>query len=253
MTKIWLSSKNYLSYKNPKAKNWKNRQKVGIHLILALWRPDRAFKLPCGREAFNRLLLAFTEAPIFQDFDLEFHIQIKTNVSGYAIGSVLSLLASGIKPNRIVTKTDLGQWHPIDFFLRKIIPTKTQYKTHNGEFLAIVEAFKTWQYYLEGCKHEVFVLIDHNNLRCFMDTKSLSCQQVRWNQKLSHDHFQIDYCQGKANATADALSRFFLRNQDKKDQLRAENGQILHCLQNLLTNASLTRLNFSSSLPLYLL
>lgn len=74
--------------------------------------------------------------------------------------------------------------------------------------MAIVEAFKTWRHYLEGCKHEVLVLTDHNNLCRFMDTKSLSSRQVRWVQKLSRYHFRIDYRQGKANAAADALSRF---------------------------------------------
>ena len=61
-----------------------------------------------------------------------------------------------------------------------MIPAETRYKTHNGELLAIVEAFKTWRHYLKGCKHEVLVLIDYNNLRQFMDTKSLSSRQVRW-------------------------------------------------------------------------
>ena len=41
-----------------------------------------------------------------------------------------------------------------------------------------------------------------------MDTKRLSSRQVRWAQKLFRYHFQIDYCQGKANGAADALSRF---------------------------------------------
>ena len=45
-----------------------------------------------------------------------------------------------------------------------MIPAETSYKTHNGEFLAIVEAFKTWYHYLEGDKHEVLVLANHNNL-----------------------------------------------------------------------------------------
>ena len=59
-----------------------------------------------------------------------------------------------------------------------MILAKTQYKTYDGEFQAIVEAFKTWRYYLEGCKHEVLVFTDHNNLRHFIDTKSLSSGQV---------------------------------------------------------------------------
>ena len=61
-----------------------------------------------------------------------------------------------------------------------MIPAETHYKTHDGELLAIVEAFKTWQYYLESCKYKVLVLTDYNNFRQFMDTKSLSSRQVRW-------------------------------------------------------------------------
>ena len=49
-----------------------------------------------------------------------------------------------------------------------------------------------------------------------------------------------------ANAAADALSKFPQRSQDEKDKFQAENDQILHCLQNSLTNASLVGLSFSS-------
>ena len=132
------------------------------------------FLSPKARTTFNRLRLAFTKAPILRHFDPECHIWIETDASGYAIGGVLSQLASGTSPDGVVTKTDLGQWHPVAFFSRKMIPAETRYETHNSELLAIVEAFKTWRHYLEGCKHEVLVLTDHNNLCRFMDTKSLS-------------------------------------------------------------------------------
>ena len=45
-----------------------------------------------------------------------------------------------------------------------MITAKTSYETHDGELLAIIKAFKTWRYYLEGCKYEVLVLTDYNNL-----------------------------------------------------------------------------------------
>ncbi len=51
---------------------------------------------------------------------------------------------------------------------------ETWYKTHNQEFLAIIEVFKTWCHYLESYKYEVFVLPDYNNLCQFMDMKNLS-------------------------------------------------------------------------------
>ncbi len=60
-----------------------------------------------------------------------------------------------------------------------MIMVETRYETHDGELLAIDEAFKTWRHYLEGCKHEVLMLTDHNNLQRFMDAKSLSSRQVR--------------------------------------------------------------------------
>ena len=68
-----------------------------------------SFLTPEARSAFNRLRLAFTEAPILRHFDPECHIWIKTDASGYTIGGVLSQLASGTSPNGIVTKTNLGQ------------------------------------------------------------------------------------------------------------------------------------------------
>ena len=89
-----------------------------------------------------------------------------------------------------------------------MIPAKTQYEIHDGELLAIVEAFKTWRHYLKGCKYKIFVLTDYNNLCRFIDRKSWSSRQVRWAQKFSRYHFQIDYRQGEANAAADALLRF---------------------------------------------
>ncbi len=83
------------------------------------------------------------------------------------------------------------------------------YKTHNQKLLAIIEIlFKTWRYYLEGYKYKVFILTNHNNLCWFMDTKSLSSFQVNWVQELSRYYIWIDYCQEKANTTADTLFRF---------------------------------------------
>ena len=173
---------------------------------------------------------------------------MKTNASGYAIGGVLSQLTS----NQVISDGTIGSnvdWHPVAYFSRKMIPAETRYETHDGELLAIVEAFKTWRHYLEGCKHEVLVLTDHNNLRRFMDTKSLSSKQVRWAQKLSRYHFRIDYCQGKANGAADALSRYPQRSAEEEDTLRAENVKILHRLQSSLAKVSGLLANHLS--PLY--
>ena len=189
---------------------------------------ESGFLTSGARKAFTKLRQAFVKAPILHRFDLERHIRIETDASGYIIGGVLSQL----------TSDDSGRWHPVAFFSRKMIPAETRYETHDGKLLAIVEAFKTWRHYLEGSRHEVLVLTDHNNLRRFMDTKSLSSRQVRWAQELSRYHFRINYRQGKANGAADALSRYPQRSAEEEETLRSENIKILHRLQSSLAKVS---------------
>ena len=131
-----------------------------------------SFLISEARAAFNGLRLAFTKALILWYFDPECHIQIKTDASGYTIGHILSQLVSGTRPDGIIIKTNLGQWHLVVFFSMKMISAETQYETHNGKLLAVIKVLKTWRHYLEGCKHEVFILRDYNNFRCFMDMKN---------------------------------------------------------------------------------
>ena len=126
-----------------------------------------------------------------------------------------------------------------------MIPVETRYGTHNDKLLAIVEAFKTWKYYLEGSKHKVFVLTNHNNLRQFMNTKSFSSRQVRWAQELFRYYIQIDYRQGKANAAVDILSWYPQQSAEEEKTLRAKNVKILYRLQSLLARVS----GFSASQP----
>ena len=133
---------------------------------------EPTFLTPDTKEAFNQLRQAFTKVLILQHFDPEYYIRIETDALGYTIKKVLSQLTS------VYLTSHQGQLHLVAYFLRKIIPAETKYKTYNGKLLAIVKAFKTWRHYLEGCKHKVLVLTDHNNLRQFMDIKSLSSRQV---------------------------------------------------------------------------
>ena len=97
--------------------------------IKALGRLD--FLTPGAKLAFTKLRQAFLKAPILYYFDSERHIRIETDVSGYAIGGVLSQL------------TLKSYWHPVAFFSRTMILAEIRYETYDSVFLAIVEAFKT--------------------------------------------------------------------------------------------------------------
>ena len=72
------------------AKLRKKSSKSGNSINFNVTEDGPKFLTPDARTAFNRLRLAFTEAPIFRHFNLECHIWIEIDVLGYAIGSVLS-------------------------------------------------------------------------------------------------------------------------------------------------------------------
>ena len=92
-----------------KSKKSKNLSKSGNLPNFDTKNSGQSFLTPKARLAFNRLRLAFTKAPIFRDFDPECHIQIETDVLGYAISDVLYQVASETVPDKVVTTTDLGQ------------------------------------------------------------------------------------------------------------------------------------------------
>ena len=105
------SAKSRKSSKSGKSKGEKPKKpsKSGNSLNFGATESGPSFFTPKARSAFNRLRLAFTEAPILRHFDSECHIRIEIDALGYAIGSVLSQLVSGTSPDGVVTKTDLGQ------------------------------------------------------------------------------------------------------------------------------------------------
>ena len=129
--------------KLPGGKNSKNLTKVknsGKSRVAKATSPGtapeaRLFLTPEARLAFTRLRLVFTEAPIFHHFDLERYIRIETDASSYDIGGVLSQLTSDQRPScsneNSSQSNNVGQWHPVAFFSRKIIRSGTQYETHN--------------------------------------------------------------------------------------------------------------------------
>lgn len=112
------------------------------------------------KKVFIYLWNAFTETLILCYFNPERYICIETDTSGYAISGILSQMAlDQLFSNHVIQenhsdflKSEISQWYPVAFFSRKMILAKTQYKTYDQKLLAIVEAFKTWRYYLKCCK-----------------------------------------------------------------------------------------------------
>ena len=118
-----------------------------------------------AKKAFRWIKKSFSGAGVLAHFDPHKCIHLETDASKFAIAAILSQLQE-------------GQWHPVAFWSRKLIPAETRYKTHDQELLAIVAVFKQWQHYLEGSTHTIEVLTDHNNLVAFQNVKSLNGRQA---------------------------------------------------------------------------
>ncbi len=174
-----------------------------------------------ARKAFETLKRVFTTAPILEHYNWEAALRMETDASKAGAGGVLSQMGKD------------GQWHPIAFFSYKFKGAETRWDTHDKELYAIVLGFKNWRHYLQGSKHPIRVISDHNNLRYFMTTKELNAKQIRWAEKLAAFDFTIEYRKGKLNP-ADAPSR--RPDIVKPDGSEDSNDGFLPTLRNKLRN-----------------
>ena len=81
------------------------------------------------------------------------------------------------------------------------------YDMHDKELLAIFEAFKIWQHYLEGLAYSIKVVIDHKNLEYFFITKVLTQRQALWSKYFSQFNLVIRFRPSHLGTKPDTLTR----------------------------------------------
>jgi len=145
-------------------------------------------------KAFTELKKRFVKAPILIHFYPNRETVVQTDASAFALGCVLSQFKDK-KLNQVA-------FHP-----RKLNPAERNYKIHDKELVAILEAFKEWKDYRLGADTPVTVYINHQNLQNFLTTKVWNQRQIRWAPRLAYYHFKIIYRLGKGGGKSDALSR----------------------------------------------
>jgi len=147
------------------------------------------------RIAFNTLKQAFTFTPILTHWVLDTQLVMETDASDYTLAAILSIMT---KDNEI---------HPIAFHSQMFSAPELNYDVHNKELLAIFEAFKIWQHYLEGSTSPIDIVTDHKNLEYFLTTKILICQQARWLEYLSQFNLIICFHPRHFGTKPDTLTR----------------------------------------------
>ena len=73
-----------------KLKQWIYAKKTKVFYTKNLNSQSGAFFTSNARTAFTKLRQMFVKTPILNHFDSDHHIQIETDVLGYAIGVILS-------------------------------------------------------------------------------------------------------------------------------------------------------------------
>ena len=134
-----------------------------------------------AQKAFERLKHLFTEESILQIFDSMWKAIMKTYTLNQSLESVLS------------QSDKLENLQSVAFYSWKFTGSELNYKIHDKELLAIVEAFRQWKSYLEESSDPVQVYTDHKNLIYFTIIKVLNWWQVCWSEELLNFNFKIYY------------------------------------------------------------
>ena len=69
--------------------------------------------------------------------------------------------------------------HSVAFYSCTFNPTELNYNIHDKELLTIFKEFQIWCHYLESSILSIDIVIDHKNLKYFLTTQVLICQQAR--------------------------------------------------------------------------
>ena len=115
-----------------------------VILLTYLTQKDIPWKFDSSRhDAFNSLKKAFTFTSILTYWILNVQLIMETDALDYALTAILSIC------------NEENEVHLMAFHSCTFTATELNYNTHDKELLAIFEAFKNWQHYLEGLAYPV--------------------------------------------------------------------------------------------------
>ena len=130
-------------------------------------------------EGLEELKWLITSTPILVQPDQDAQFGLETNTSGYAMGVVLSQLCEDDK------------WHLVGFTSKSLSSAERNYEIHDKELLSVIQGLEEWRHILEGTKHTIEILNDHQNITYFQGSQNLNHQQARWSLFLSRFDFLL--------------------------------------------------------------
>lgn len=154
-----------------------------------------------AQEAFEKLKLLMSSAPVLANPDYSKHFFIRCDASNLGLGSVLYQLS------------EEGDECPIAFLSQKLNQAQKNYCTTELECLAALVSVQKFRPYIEG--HAFTIITDHASLKWLMNQKDLNGRLARWSLKLQAFDFNIQHVKGVENVVPDALSRVYTETLDE--------------------------------------
>lgn len=168
------------------------------------------------QKSFETLRELLINSPILQypDFSESNNFILRTDASGYSVGSVLSN----------------GDDRPVAYASRVLNQAEKRYCTIEKELLAIVWSVNHFRPYLYGKKFTI--LSDHKPLMYLFGMKNPTSRLTKFRLALAEYDFTVEYVTGASNVTADALSRISINSSELKSMCE----ETYECV-NVLTRA----------------
>jgi len=73
-----------------------------------------------------------------------------------------------------------GKLHPLAYYSHSLTAPEWNYHVHDMELLAAIKGLEHWCHYFAYSEMLVMILMDHKNLKYFMEKCHLSKQQIRY-------------------------------------------------------------------------
>lgn len=144
------------------------------------------------QEAFKKLIVALTTAPVLASPDYKIPFEIQADASKKACGAVL------------VQKQDGGE-KVIAYMSQKFTATQQKYTVTELECLAVILAIERFRSYIEGSQFTV--ITDHHSLLWLKNLKDPNGRLARWALRLQAYDFTLMHRKGKCHTVPDGLSR----------------------------------------------
>ncbi|KAL9705774.1 hypothetical protein quinque_009292 [Culex quinquefasciatus] len=147
-----------------------------------------------AEDGFRELKAVLTSAPILGNPDFSKLFTIESDASDRAVGAAL------------VQEQD-GVTRVISYFSKKLNRTQRRYSAVEKECLGVLSAIQHFRHYVEGTKFRV--ITDARSLLWLFNVgaETGNAKLLRWALRIQAYDFDLEYRKGKANITADCLSR----------------------------------------------